>query len=199
MNFRAAVLVAAFGTAALGQEPEPAAEAKAVPENLAANPGFEERLAGMLHLPSKWEPFASGPKLLVALSDGVKRSGERSLRIGAVGQKASFVGVVQQKEVVPKARYTFRAHLLGDVRERMRGGAEVVLSMEWLGEDGAEISPRAMSRPLGQLSKTQWKEVEVIAKPPPDATRVKFVVLLKEDKQPGDGALYVDDVEILVR
>lgn len=193
----AAAVTLVCGAAAA--QPGPAVPEKPAVENLADNPGFEARATGATHLPAKWDPFSSGQKLMVALIDATKRSGERSLRMGTVGRKGAFVGMLQQREIDPKARYEFRAWVLDDANDRLQGGSEFLLSMEWLDEDGVEIG-RHESRVLrAGLSKTQWKEVEVVAKPSKGATRAKFTLMLREDGQPGTGSLFVDDVAVVAK
>ena len=182
---------------AWGQGPAPAAAP--APENLAGNSGFEDRQAGAIHLPAQWDVFSFSEKVMVSLSDATKRSGARALRIGASGLKGAHAGVVQVKEVDRKARYVFRAHALDDALAGLGGGAEFLLCIEWLDAEGTEID-RSESRALaGALSRANWKELEVVAHPPPKAARGKFVLLLREAKQPGRGGVLVDDVEIIER
>lgn len=175
-------------------QPPPAAE----PANEADNPGFEDRLTGAIHLPSRWDPFASGGKLLASLTDTIKRSGERSVRLGAVGVKGAFVGLVQQKPVKPKMRYTFSAHLLSDPEAPMSGGCEALISLEWYDEAGQEVG-RDESPVASSLSRTQWREMSVTGKPPARAARVKFTVLLREERPACSGWICIDDAVVVAR
>lgn len=187
-------------SAAWGQGPAPAAApAPEAPMNLADNPGFEERVTDAPHLPFNWETFGSSDTVMATLTDAVKRSGDRAGRIKAKGRKGAYAGFVQAKTINPKARYFFRAHFLNDASEPLNGGVEAVVSIEWHDADGLEIL-RSESRPLNPgASRTSWKELEIAARPPPRAARAKFVVVLREPKQPGEGAVLVDDVEIRAR
>jgi len=190
-----AVLLAGWAGAGWCDEAPVAAE----PLNLAENPGFEERMSGAIHLPARWDPFSVGDKVMVALVTEPKRSGERAIRVGAVGRKNGYGGVVQILPVDPKKRYTFRVQALNNESEPMAGGSEVLLIIEWRNEAGVEIS-RSVLRPIGSgLSRKQWKELELSAHPPRQAVRGKFVVQLREDKQPGEGSVFFDDVEIIER
>lgn len=197
-GFRWAVGLVAL-TAVHAQEPVPGGAAPApASANLADNPGFEERQAGAIHLPAQWDPFSSGEKLLVSLTDSFKRSGARSVRLGAVGLKGAFMGLVQQKAVQPRSRYVFRANLLSDPEAPLGAGCEVLLSLEWHNADGREMG-RDESPILTNLSRTQWRELTLIAKPPRGAASVKFTVMLREERQPGRGWVCVDDVEVLAK
>jgi hypothetical protein len=193
-GFRLAMVWVWAVSGAWAQIPAPAPAP--APENLTRNPGFEDRQAGAIHLPAQWDVFSFSEKVMVSLSDATKRSGARALRIGASGLKGAHAGVVQVREVDRKARYVFRAHALDDALAGLGGGAEFLLCIEWLDADGTEVD-RSESRALaGALSRTNWKELEVMAHPPPKAARGKFVLLLREPKQPGRGGVLVDDVEI---
>jgi hypothetical protein len=165
--------------------------------NLAKDPGFEEPGSGDQFL-LNWVFYTSKDRN-IALTNNPVHSGTSSVRLWTQGRKDAHLGISQEHEVIPKGKYTFRVFVMNDKDDKLGGTAVGNLSIEWFDAEGAEIS-RAFSKEwTSHLSKLRWQEVEVSAKAPLYATKVKFVIILRDGLKIGEGGIYVDDASITVK
>jgi hypothetical protein len=174
-----------------------AANAASKDENLAQDPGFEvpgEEKRVFLH----WEHFSSKSDN-IAMVDTSPRSGKSCARVWCQGTKNAHLGIAQIFDVVPKGRYVFRVHVLNDKNDKLSGDVVGNLGIEWYDAEGGEISRVSSKEWDGKLSKMSWQEYEVDAKAPQFATKVKFVIYLREGERGGKGACFIDDAEIIVK
>ena len=166
-------------------------------ENLAKDPGFEEPGVGEKVLLS-WDFYTSKDRNISVTNIPV-HSGNSSIRLWTQRRKDAHLGVSQDHEVVPKGKYTFRAFVMNDKEDKLGGTAVGNLGIEWFDAEGVEISRASSKEWTSHLSKMRWEEVEVESKAPPYASKVKFVIYLRDGEKAGEGGFYVDDVSITVK
>lgn len=168
--------------------------AKPVP--VGHDPGFEEVGAGDRAL-AYWDFFSSKDENIAVVNDPV-RNGERSVRLWVQGRKKANLGLGQMLAAAPKATYTFRAYVMNDKQDKLAGSVAGNIGIEWYDQEGHQIS-RVASKEWGpNLSKMRWQEFVVEAKTPEFASKVKFVIYLRDGDKMAKGAFFVDDAEILV-
>ncbi|HEY8241176.1 MAG TPA: hypothetical protein VIH35_07010 [Kiritimatiellia bacterium] len=191
MNGRTIALFLALGFAAT------CARAGSKDVNIAKDPGFEEAGVGDKIL-ANWDYYSSKVNNM-ALVEGKARSGAKCLRLGCQGTKNAHLGVSQMFDVVPKGKYTFRAYVMNDKDDRLSDDVVGNIGVEWYDAEGNEISRVSSKEWDPKLSKMSWQEYEVETKAPQYASKVKFVIYLREGVKGGKGAILVDDAEIVVK
>lgn len=167
-------------------------------DNLAKDPGFEEKPENADSVLAGWDFYTSKAKN-VAVTNNPVHTGNASVRLWAQGRKDAHLGISQQLEVVPKGKYTFRAFVMNDKEDKLGGTAVGNLGIEWFDAEGVEISRASSKEWTAHLSKMRWEEFEVSDKAPPYAANVKFVVYLRDGDKAGEGGFYVDDIAITVK
>lgn len=173
-----------------------ASNADAKPESVGKDPSFEETGAGDRAL-ANWDFFSSKNDNIAVVTDTV-RTGEHAVRLWVQGKKNAHLGLGQVMDALPKATYTFRAFVMNDKQDKLAGSVAGNIGIEWYDQEGEQIG-RVASKEWGpNLSKMRWQEFEVQAKTPAFASKVKFVIYLRDGDKMAKGACFVDDAEILV-
>lgn len=167
-------------------------------ENLAKDPGFEETPENADNVLAGWDFYTSKARNLSVTNNPV-HSGNASVRLWTQGRKDAHLGISQDHEVIPKGKYTFRAFVMNDKENKLGGTAAGNLGIEWFDAEGVEISRASSKEWNSHLSKMRWEEVEVEAKAPPYAAKVKFVIYLRDGATAGEGGIFVDDASITVK
>lgn len=166
-------------------------------ENLAKDASFEEPGESDKVL-LNWDFYTSKDRN-IALTNNPVHSGNSSVHLWTQGRADAHLGVSQSMDVLPKARYTFRAFVMNDKENKLGGSVVGNLGIEWLDAEGAEISRATSKEWTSHLSKMRWEEFEVVDKAPPFASRVKFVIYLRDGDRGGEGGLYLDDASVTVK
>jgi len=165
--------------------------------NLLENPSFESTDGGK-SWPEPWMSYSFQEQEDMTPAEGLRRTGMQSMRLAARGAPGDFEGVIQVVPVTGGEYYTFKAYLLNDRNERLGGSAYVQLVIEWRDKDGVEVGRDYGAQRDAGLSQTRWDPVELSEKQAPSsAVRAVVGIHLFEGGQGGEGAILVDDVELV--
>ncbi len=165
-------------------------------QNLALNPGFEFPEGAKGKEPERWNSFASKTNG-IGITSRDWRSGRQCVRMAAQRAKGAYQGLLLDLPAEPGERYSFSAYIKADKNDRLGGTTHCLLTIEWLDENGKQIS-KSDSKVWGRtLSRLNWKRVAVEkATAPEDAVLARCVIQLKDGEKVGSGSIFVDDVLI---
>ena len=173
-----------------------ASAAETEPANLIGNPGFETPVLsqGGVAPSEPWQLF-SNKLILMELSRDIKHAGEQSLKFSSQKVPNSYQGCNQVIPVKAGNKYTYSAYLINNKEDPLGGTTHIQLVIEWVNEQGKEIS-RDYSNPIGSsLSKMRWEILALRKKvAPAGAVTARFGIHLSEGEKGGKGSLYIDDV-----
>lgn len=166
-----------------------------VSTNLLTNPSFEESDLGVPGLPAGWECVSTTTKLGMSITAAAHQSGLQGLRLTSPGVPRACQMLTQRLEVVGGGKYTFNAGVINDASDPLKGTTYLQLCIEWLNEEGRELS-RNFTHPQGQtFSKNRWALVALgKVKAPSKAVRAVVGIHMFEGERGGKGSLLIDDV-----
>jgi len=152
-----------------------------------ANPGFEQDADGD-GMPDGWAKFVHGEGFQLALSDEVRHSGERSMRITGLPDHGSRACVLQVTQPVPPApAFRLSFYIRGE------GQATGILRFRYQNADG-EDADFTHHFDISDVSPGEWREKSFefpinkeLAQLP--QTRIEIILY-----QHGTGDIYYDDV-----
>ena len=166
-----------------------------VSTNLLSNPSFEESDLGAPGMPSGWECISTTTKLGASITAAAHQGGSQCLRLASQGVPRACQMLTQRLDVVGSGKYTLSAGVINDESDPLKGTTYLQLCIEWLNEEGRELS-RNFTHPQGQtFSKSRWTSVALgKVKAPSKAVRAVVGIHLFEGERGGKGSLLIDDV-----
>jgi hypothetical protein len=166
------------------------------PANLIGNPGFEEPVISQAGVApgAPWNLF-SNKLTLMELTRTIKRSGEQSLKITSQKIPNAYQGFNQTVPVKTGEKYTFSAYMINNKEDPLSGTTHAQLVIEWVNEQGKEISRDYSQVITSSLSKMRWELITLRKKAAPGgAVSARFGIHLSEGEKGGKGSIFVDDV-----
>jgi hypothetical protein len=170
-------------------------------EELLQNGGFESPpVTGETSAmnPQDWTLFSSVPAgQKIALSSKISHNGKQCAQLAAQGRADAYQGMFQSTPVSLGTSCRFTAYLRNDKDHPLRGSMRGQISIEWKNSEGNEIE-RVWGPDWGaSLSSLEWTKVEMLARPPANASRAHFVITQFDGKEAdSSGAFLVDEVSV---
>ncbi len=165
-------------------------------ENLAVNPGFEDTSAAIGAMPSYWNAFQSH-KPSIENVDNIHRTGNRCVLLKTQGESGAYLGLIQRFPVQGGQSYSWIAHIRRNTENPLGGGAYGLLVIEWIDDDGFEITRTESAKWTYEMSAYRWDKVGIEnVTAPLQAREAVFGIHLVDGEDNGRGSFYLDDVAI---
>ena len=162
-------------------------------ENGIQNPGFEAsgnehpdgpewRASGLLH----WTYWTQAPQNQLGISNQIKRSGERSVFINAVGGDCCIIAVAPLDVADGKRIFRIEGHIY-----RTAADTTAKIEIAWQNDKGDRMWDRPSYSTMDLKKCREWEKVELIVEAPSDARRGQLLL-----HTAGNAPVYFDDISL---
>jgi len=169
--------------------------AQTVQGEKARNPGFETAPQTADEIVADWEVYSTHSPAISRQATS-SYSGNYGLMLCTQNKKSAYTCLIQNHEVTPGVTYQFTARIINNRNDPLQGTAHGKLTVEWLNENGGEISRDAGEQWDANLSRMVWLRHRFDFQAPPKAVEARFVVLFSDGDMPAQGSCFLDDISI---